>query len=342
MDFIRIDFIIIITFCIKGNIMTSFELFNHISEELDQVEEQLINNVQSDLSILENASTHLVKAGGKRLRPAFALLSAKFFSPSVQDVIPLATALELIHMATLVHDDVIDNSSLRRGRETVKSGWGNRMSIYAGNFVFARALLLVESYHRSDIVDVLADASMRICEGEIQQMVSCYDTQQGLKDYLHRIERKTALLIAVSCQLGAMVMNAETREITALKRYGYYLGMAFQITDDILDFTASEEVLGKPVGSDIRQGVITLPSIYAIKFDQRGQELKTLLASPESCAERAEEIIDIIISSDGIEYAYQVTKKYADLAIRQLQFLPDVSVRKALADMACFISGRDF
>lgn len=322
--------------------MTSFELFKHISEELDQVEEQLIDSVQSDLSVLESASTHLVKAGGKRLRPAFALLSAKLFSPSVQEVIPLATALELIHMATLVHDDVIDNSFLRRGQETVKSAWGNRMSIYAGNFVFARALLLVESYHRSDIVEVLADASMRICEGEIQQMVSCYNPEQGLKDYLRRIERKTALLIAVSCQLGAMVMNARAEEITALKRYGYYLGMAFQITDDILDFTASEEILGKPVGSDIRQGVITLPSIYAIKFGQCGQELKTLLASPDSCAKRADEIIDIITSSDGIEYAYQVTRKYADLAIRQLQFLPDVPVRKALTDMACFISGRDF
>jgi heptaprenyl diphosphate synthase len=216
------------------------------------------------------------------------------------------------------------------------------MSIYAGNFVFAKSLLLIESYHRSDIVDVIADASMRICEGEIQQMVSCYDTEQGLKDYLRRIERKTALLIAVSCQLGAMVMNVEPGQVTALKRYGYYLGMAFQITDDILDFTASEEVLGKPVGSDIRQGVITLPSMYAIKFDQHGQELKTLLSSPESCSQRAAEIIDIIINSDGIDYAYQVTNKYADLAIRQLQLLPDVPVRKALADLACFISGRDY
>jgi heptaprenyl diphosphate synthase len=322
--------------------MTSFELFRHISSELNQVESQLITNTDSDLSVLEEAAVHLVKAGGKRLRPAFALLSAKMFSTSVQEVIPLATALELIHMATLVHDDVIDNSAMRRGRETVKSGWGNRMSIYAGNFVFARALLLIDSYHRSDILDVLADASMLICEGEIQQMMSCYDTRQGLKDYLHRIKRKTALLIAVSCQLGAMAMNAKPYEIMALQRYGYYLGMAFQITDDILDFTATEEVLGKPVGSDIRQGVITLPAIYAIRFAPHGQELNRLLASPENCSQRTEEIIDMVINSDGIEYAYQVTQKYADLAIRQLQLLPDVSVRKDLADMVGFVSGRDY
>jgi heptaprenyl diphosphate synthase len=322
--------------------MVDFELFNYIADELAQVEEQLICNVHSDLPILEQASAHLVKAGGKRLRPAFALLSAKLFAPSLEKIIPLATALELIHMATLVHDDVIDNSSLRRGKETVKSAWGNRMSIYAGNFVFAKALTLVDSYHRSDIVDVLADASMRICEGEIQQMISCYNTQQGLKDYLRRIERKTALLIAVSCQLGAMVMNAGSKETLALKRYGYCLGMAFQVTDDILDFTASEEILGKPVGSDIRQGVITLPAIYAMKFGNRGVELKEMLSSPEACLYRAEDIIEIILQSDAIEYAYQVTNKYADLALKQLQFLPDIPVRKALADMACFISGRDY
>jgi len=330
------------TFRIKGNKMANIELFNLIADELGLVEDQLIMNIHSDLPILEQASTHLVKAGGKRLRPAFTLLSAKLFAPSLEAVIPLATALELIHMATLVHDDVIDNSALRRGQETVKSGWGNRMSIYAGNFVFARALTLVDSYHRSDIVDVLADTSMRICEGEIRQMLSCYNTQQGLKDYLRRIERKTAHLIAVSCQLGAMIMNAGQKEMLALKRYGYYLGMAFQITDDILDFTASKEILGKPVGNDIRQGVITLPSIYAMKFAHRGEELKALLSSPESCLHRAEDIIAIIIQSDAIEYSYQVTNKYADLALRQLQILPDVPARKAMADMACFISGRDY
>lgn len=322
--------------------MADFELFNQVNNELAIVEERLSSSIHTELELLDQASTHLVKAGGKRLRPAFALLSAKLFKESLEEVIPLAVALELIHMATLVHDDVIDNSNLRRGIETVKSGWGNRVSIYAGNYVFARSLSLAALYKRSDIIEVLADASMRICEGEIRQMFSCYDVNQGLKDYMRRIERKTALLISVSCQLGGMVINAGADEIRALKRYGYYLGMAFQVTDDILDFVATEEVLGKPVGSDVRQGVITLPALYAMKYDPRGEELKILLSSPETCISRAADIIDIVTESDGIDYAYQVSLKFTELARRQLRTLPDSPVKQAMDDIAGFISGREF
>lgn len=322
--------------------MADFELFNQINDELAIVEERLISSIHTELGLLDQASTHLVKAGGKRLRPAFALLSAKLFKESLEEVIPLAVALELIHMASLVHDDVIDNSNLRRGIETVKSGWGNRVSIYAGNYVLAKSLSLVALYQRSDIIEVFAEASMRICEGEIRQMLSCYDVNQGLKDYMRRIERKTALLISVSCQLGGMIINAREDEIQALKRYGYYLGMAFQVTDDILDFVAAEEVLGKPVGSDIRQGVVTLPAIYAIKHDPRGEELRGLLSSPEKCVNQAEDIIGIVTQSDGIDYAYQVSCKFTEMARKQLLFLPDGPVRQSMDDIAGFISGREF
>lgn len=322
--------------------MTNFELFNQIADELAMVEENLITEVHSDLPLLDQASTHLVKAGGKRLRPAFTLLSAKLFTEDLSQVIPLATALELIHMATLVHDDVIDNSSLRRGQETVKSAWGNRVSIYAGNHVFARSLSLVALYQRSDVLEVLAQASMRICEGEIHQMFSCYNINQGLKDYMRRIELKTALLISVSCQLGAMIVNAGENEMLALKKYGYYLGMAFQITDDILDFVASEEILGKPVGSDIKQGVITLPAIYALKYDPQREQLRSWLSSPEKCISKAEDIVKIVTESDGIDYAYQVSFKFLEKARQQLQFLPDVPVKKSFDDIALFISGREF
>lgn len=326
----------------EGKIMTDIELYNPIHKEMAEVEEKLITSINSDLIILDEASTHLVKAGGKRMRPAFALLAAKVYSDSLEHVIPMAVALELIHMGTLVHDDVIDNSKLRRGKETVKSGWGNRVSIYAGNYVLAKSLSLVADYHRSDIVDILADASMQICEGEIHQMLSCYDVTQGLKEYLRRIERKTALLISVSCQIGAMLSKADEREVIALKKYGYYLGMAFQITDDILDFVASEEVLGKPVGSDIRQGVITLPAIYALKNDSRRERLADILSSPELCKSCAEETIDIVTSSNGIEYAYELSQKYASKARQQLDYLPDVEVKESFDAIASFISDRQF
>ena len=322
--------------------MTDFDLFKPINHELSIVEENLLTSINTDVLLLNQAATHLLKAGGKRLRPAFALLAARLFSENLENTIPMAVALELVHMATLVHDDVIDNSMLRRGSATVKSGWGNRVSIYSGNYAFARSLALVASYERSDVIEILADASMQICEGEIRQMMSCFDVEQSLKNYLRRIERKTALLISVSCQLGAMLNGASEVETLALKKYGYYLGMAFQITDDILDFVADEKILGKPVGSDIRQGVITLPVIYALRFHPRRDELARFLSSPELSGIHADEIIDIILDSEGIDYSYEVSYKFIQKAQQQLLFLPDVPVRSNLFDIAAFVSGREY
>lgn len=322
--------------------MTDFDLFAPVSRELAIVEADLRNNINTPLPTMKDAATHLVKAGGKRLRPAFALLSARLFSESVDHVIPMAVALELIHMASLVHDDVIDDSSMRRGRSTVKHAWGNRTSIYAGNYVFARSLSLVASYERNDLMQVLADASMQICEGEIRQMMSCYNVNQGLKDYLRHIERKTALLISVSCQLGAMISQAEPYQIQALRRYGYYLGMSFQITDDILDFVADEEILGKPVGSDVRQGVITLPVLYALRYHPQRDELARLLSDSETALSEADQIIDWVIESGGIEYAYEASCKYARKSQGQLRYLPEVKVRDNLHDIATFITVRNY
>lgn len=318
------------------------DFFAPVADELQRVESSLETNINTKLSLLQEASTHLIKAGGKRLRPAFALLAARVFRDDLDEIIPLAVALELTHMATLVHDDVIDNSQTRRGADTVKRLWGNRLSIYAGNFIFSSSLALVAGYQRQDMISILADTSMKICEGEIIQMLSAYNTQVGLKNYLRRIERKTALLISVSCQLGAMLTSAKAAEIAALQKYGYYLGMAFQVTDDILDFVATEEILGKPTGSDIRQGIITLPAIYALRFSPCRQELQQWLSSAEDCVIRAEEIIDLVIDSGGIDYAYYAAQFYTEKAKRQLQFLPRTEITKNLGGMADFISDRDY
>lgn len=320
----------------------SFDFFAPIKTELEIVEKSLACNIDSSIAVLNEASTHLISAGGKRLRPAFALLSAKVFKDRLDDIIPMAVALELVHMATLVHDDVIDNSEVRRGTFTVKSGWGNRVSIYAGNYIFARALALAASYKRSDILNILADASMKICEGEIIQMMSCYDVDRGLKNYLRRIERKTALLISVSCELGAVLCNADKRQTEALRLYGHYLGMAFQITDDILDFIADETILGKPTGSDIRQGVITLPALFALKYSPQKNKLKKLLSSPELCSDYADYVIDAVVDSGGIDYAYETSKRFAFKAQKQLSCLPDKEVRSNLYDIADFIIKRDY
>lgn len=322
--------------------MADILFFDSISTELDLVESGLTRHINSNVSLINEAAAHLIKAGGKRMRPAFVLLAAKYFKEDIIDAIPLAEALELIHAATLVHDDLIDNSDLRRGAATVRSKWGNRTSIYTGNYIFAHALTLLEGYDRTDMISILADTSMKICDGEINQMLSCYNTDLGLKNYLRRIERKTALLISVSCQLGAMVSNAEEEYVQVLKEYGYYLGMAFQITDDILDLVADEKTLGKPTGSDIRQGVITLPAIYALHHDPRREELKRLLGSPESCINDAERIIDIIIDSDGVDYASYAADHFAARAQKKARALPPSPLRQTFIDLADFLSVREY
>lgn len=309
---------------------------------MELVEQSLYQHVNTSEQVLSEASTHLIKAGGKRIRPGFALLVARMYRDDIGYAIPLATALELVHMATLVHDDVIDNSEVRRGTGTVKRLWGNRVAIYAGNFVFARALDLIASYNRQDILEVVADASMKICQGEIEQMLSCFNVNLGLKNYLRRIERKTALLISLSCQVGAMLSTSNPKEIEALRRYGYDLGLAFQITDDILDFVADEATLGKPTGSDIRQGVITLPALYALHHDARRDELAQLLSSPQACQDNTQYIIDIVCESDGIEYAYSVSQHYAHRSKRHLAILPDTPVKENLLELADFILTRDY
>lgn len=321
--------------------MSDLSVFKPVEEELKKVEAMLREEPYSQVSMLQEASLHLIKAGGKRMRPAFALIAARYYRDDLKDILPLAVALELLHLASLVHDDVIDNSSTRRGTSTVKSSWGNRVSIYTGNYLYAQSILLLTAYQRSDVVKVLAEASMRICEGEIIQMKSCYNVNLGLKNYLHRIERKTALLISISCQLGAMLCNAPAAEIHAHKRYGYYLGMAFQITDDILDFVADEKVLGKPTGSDIKQGVITLPALYALN-GTHGPELAGLISSPELCQKETERIINMIVDSEGIDYAYECARLYAEKAKRQLDKLPESVARESYIRMAEFITERNY
>lgn len=322
--------------------MVEFTLFDSVAEELEMVEEQLKACTHSSLEVLNEASAQLIEAGGKRLRPAFVLLTAKMYGEDVRQVIPLAVALEIIHMASLVHDDVIDDSLIRRGRPTVKSTWGNRFSIYSGNHMFARSLATIATYGRSDIIRVLAEASMKICEGEMIQMAGCYNVHLGLKNYLQRIERKTAVLISVSCVLGAMLCNLSAEQVMVHKRFGYYLGMAYQITDDILDFVADEKTLGKPSGGDIRQGVITLPAIYALCYSDHKEELAAWLSSPQACHDRIGEIIDLILDSGGIDYAYDMTQAFYDRAQRQLKKLPDSEAKRTFDEVADFILNRNF
>lgn len=322
--------------------MKQLWLFNEISHDLKEVERRLGQFVQADIPLLSQASSQLLSAGGKRLRPAFALLAGKLFKGKSENIMPLAVALELIHMATLVHDDVVDASMTRRGKPTVRAKWGNEISIHTGDHLFAKSLLLISQIDNPDISRILAEVSIQMCQGEIQQIRASFDVNQTPKDYYYRIKRKTALLISASCQLGAIAAGASRRQAWALGAYGHCLGMAFQIVDDILDMTAKQSELGKPIGGDLRQGIITLPMILALQLSPEAGRLTTLLAQRDKTEQEVSEAIGIILNSGAVQESLNLVQKYIDKAKKRLTILPDSQAKKALEQLADFVMVRKY
>lgn len=322
--------------------MLDIELFNGIKSDLKIMERQLTEYVQSTSPMLTKASLHLFQAGGKRLRPAFALLAGKCCGANLEQLLPLAVALELIHMASLVHDDVIDNSLTRRGIPTVKAQWGDKVSLHTGDYLFAKSLLLIAQYKNPRIAKILADVSVEMCLGEIQQIATSYDLNQSIRDYFYRIKRKTAMLISASCQLGAVASNADPILERSLAKYGHYLGMAFQITDDILDIIADQEELGKPIGSDLRQGIITLPAIYALKHSKEADKLAAIIINRQKTEQDIIMAIDIIKESGAIEYSFNIAQSYINKAKNELKHIPSPDYRKTLSYLADFVQVRKY
>ncbi len=320
------------------------QLFYQIEGELKQVEEYLLEYVQARHGDLRKSFVHLLKAGGKRIRPAFALLAAKYGKYDSGKIIPLAAALELIHMATLVHDDVIDSSIIRRGKETIKAQYGNNFSLHSGDFLFAKALTIIEKYKNNEINQLLAHVSEEMCQGELEQIASAFKLEQNVRSYFYRIKRKTSLLISASCQIGAIAAQTESYIVKTLGRYGHYLGMAFQITDDVLDFTADEKTLGKPVGSDLRQGIITLPVIYLLNCGDQGikETLWEKLNSPVVSPDDINDVVTLVKKSDAIPYSLDIAGKYVEKALGQLEILPVNEITESLHKLALFVKKRQF
>lgn len=312
-----------------------------IKPELNAVEEELQQWIKSSNPLLSLASSHLLNAGGKRLRPALAILCARPFNYQRSRAVRLGAALELVHMATLVHDDVVDCSLLRRGRPTVKALWGDQVSLHAGDYIFARALMCIASLENPRVASVLAEVSVKMSQGEITQILTAYDTAQSVRDYLRRIRYKTALLLAASCELGAAVGQASDQAVQALSRYGYYLGMAFQITDDVLDIVADSGRLGKPTGSDLQQGILTLPVILSMRQGSQGRYLKQLLAEISE-SEVLREALEIVRTSGAVEHSLEIARTYVVKAKACLYVLPPGEHNDALREIADFVGSRDF
>ncbi|RFU68497.1 heptaprenyl diphosphate synthase component II [Peribacillus saganii] len=315
-------------------------MYSFLNTDLQLIEKEMEATLQSDSHVLRQASLHLLQAGGKRIRPVFVLLAAKFGDYDINVVKKVAVALELIHMASLVHDDVIDDSDLRRGAPTVKSKWDNRVAMYTGDYIFARSLEIMTEVKKPLAHKILSQTILEVAVGEIEQINQKYQFDQNIRTYYRRIKRKTAVLIAASCQLGAIAAGVSSDIHIKLYKFGYNVGMAFQITDDILDFTASEKELGKPAGSDLRQGNITLPVLLAME-DPAIKEM-VLEIRETMPQEELSKVIEAINGSGAIERASAVSEKYLNKAFAELKGLPVNRANKTLYEIARFIGKRKY
>lgn len=315
--------------------------YGYLKKDLDRIESSLNHVIQADHPVLRNASTELLQAGGKRIRPVFVLLAGQLGDFQADKINKAAVSLELIHMATLVHDDVIDEAELRRGKPTIKHTYGNRVAMYTGDYILARALEEISSIENPHVHRALSKALVEVVFGEIEQIEDKFNWDQTLRDYLRRIKRKTALLIATSCQLGSILSNLSNRQVKAMYQYGYYIGMSYQIIDDILDFTASSRQLGKPAGNDLLQGNITLPVLYGMQDEKFKQLLMDVFQNPEDVPEEEmSKVIEMLKSTDAIDRAYALSDLYLKKAIDTLEVLPNSRAKMSLETIARFIGKR--
>jgi heptaprenyl diphosphate synthase len=269
-------------------------------------------------------------------------MGGKFGQYDLDKLKRVAIPLELIHSASLVHDDVIDDAELRRGEPTVKAKWGDKIAMYTGDYIYAKALVMTSELKNPRIHQILSKAMVEMSIGEMEQIRDFFNSEQSVRHYLRRIRRKTALLIAVSCQLGALAADAEPETARLLYNYGYNVGMAFQIRDDLLDLSGTEKQIGKPPGSDMRQGNITLPVIYSLQ-DSRVRE--GVLEELELIREGNRSVgraIDLILSGDGIARAEELASRYIAKALEALDQLPGNRTKRNLRDIAFFVTGRAY
>ena len=324
--------------------MVSNSMFDVIEEDIKALNEGLVEAVSSSVDLVTEVGNHLVTAGGKRIRPALCLLAAHG-GPAYdrQHVLPLAEALELIHTASLVHDDVIDDADTRRGLITANAKWDNQIAILSGDYIFARAFgLIAEGQYGSYVSKRLAELVCNLSVGEIIQDHTVYQAVRDLDNYYDRIQKKTADFLEICCELGAYVSGMEEQDVKKLAEYGHCIGMAFQITDDLLDILQTSEQIGKPAGNDIRQGIVTLPVIRALSVSGDAEELERIVTDPDMTAEMVSRALAIVKATDGIEMAQDKADEYLDRARAVLPDSLPKEIREAFVMVADFIGDRDF
>ncbi len=318
-------------------------IYQSVQGDLAKVESQIKTVTEVDFPGLAELLKHIL-LGGKAVRPALIFLSARFYKYDLDLLLPMATCVELMHTSTLVHDDAIDKSAVRRGRPTVNSLWGVDRAVLLGDYLFAKAGEFAALTGNLRVIRLFSQTLQIISSGELKQTFDAFNLEQSRERYFERITGKTASLFALSTQSGAILSQAPEASIQALKGYGTNLGIAFQVVDDLLDFTGTEAELGKPVGSDLAQGTLTLPAMLLLEQYPEDNPVRELFSNrdmPEAARQgKIKRAIDMVGNSSVEPECYKIASDYCDKARRELESLPASPVRKTLVEIADFVVSR--
>ncbi|WP_239254545.1 heptaprenyl diphosphate synthase component II [Listeria ilorinensis] len=317
-------------------------LMANVQKEIEAIEAELKVAVShAEAETTSRAALHLLEAGGKRIRPMLVCLSARLSKEAdPEQVKNAAVAIELIHMASIVHDDVVDDAELRRGRPTIKAVWGNHIAMYTGDYLFAKSLEYMTKIPSDKAHLMLSKVTVELATGEIEQMRDKFNFDQNVRSYLRRIKRKTALLLAASCGLGGLIGKLPDQLDDKLYRFGYYVGMGFQITDDVLDFNGSEKEVGKPLGEDLRQGNMTLPVFFAMEDPLLRRRIKRITSETEPA--ELDAVVLAIKKSGAVEQAEKVASLYLHKANQLLHDFQQSKELKPLRQIVKMLDQRDY
>jgi octaprenyl-diphosphate synthase len=303
---------------------------NLVADEFEAVNQLIIDQLQSNVPLVENIGHYIVDAGGKRLRPLLCLLCAGGNGPAQQNQITLAAVIEFIHTATLLHDDVVDISTLRRGKPTANAEWGNASSVLVGDFLYTRAFQLLVSIGNMPVMELMAETTNTIAEGEVLQLIKAGDPNTTEDEYFEVIKNKTAVLFAAACSGSATLAGAEEAQISNFYQFGLHLGYAFQLVDDVLDYQGDPAQMGKNIGDDLSEGKPTLPLIYVMKHGARSEAELVSKALSEKDSQAIETIIAIVSSGGALEYTQQKAKSHSNKAKAALASMPENAYKHAL------------
>lgn len=315
---------------------------NLVKEDIEKVEQFLKDDIKTSVPLINEVILYLLSGGGKRLRPAFLALSAKLCGYNGELIAPMSAVVEYIHSATLLHDDIIDGAKYRRNRETANSIYGNDIAVLCGDFLYSRSYITLTEYGAKDVQMILSSAALTMSEGEVIQLLKTGDINLTFEDYIQIITRKTAVLFSAACEIGGRISGVNEEKIKALKDFGYYLGLAFQMTDDILDYMGNPDITGKKNGTDLYEGKLTLPVLITIE-NANSEEKATIekMFQEDSRTESDLKVLKDIMNKYDVESkANKVADEYISKSINSLNIFEDNDYRKAMITIALNLVGR--